>query len=318
MVQNEIKFEVDGLTTGTTRTFTAPDKDGTLAMTSDITTPSIPYTQDFRLSLTTALPVTTSDVTGATTIYAVPKTGNKISLYNGSTWDVITSAQFSLALGTLTSGKPYDVFCYNNSGTATLEFTAWTNDSTRATALAYQDGVLVKSGTATRRYLGTFYTTATTTTEDSLANRYLYNYYHRAKRAMYVTDGTSSWTYTTAALRQANGNTANQLNFFQGVAEDEVSFMASHSVGNSTSARMITAIGLDSTSAQHANCIVGQTVGNSSGLPMPIKSTLNIIPAAGRHYASWLEYSEASGTSTWYSANIGSFKVGAITGEIMA
>lgn len=36
-----MRFEVDGLTTATTRTLTIPDKDGTLAMTSDLVDESI-------------------------------------------------------------------------------------------------------------------------------------------------------------------------------------------------------------------------------------------------------------------------------------
>lgn len=307
------KIEVDGFATGTTRVATPPDKDGVMAYISDI-----PLVQDFRLTLTSGTPVTTTDVTGASTVYCCPYKGNRISLYNGSSWNIRESAQFSLALGTISSGKPYDVFCYDDSGTPTLEFTAWTNDSTRATALAYQDGVLVKSGATTRRYLGTFYTTSTTTTEDSLSKRFFYNYYHRAKRPMYVTDATSSWTYTTATLRQANGSSANQIDFIQGVAEDEVSVAVSHAAGNATSARLITAIGLDSTTTQHANCISGQTGAIASGLPTPLNARLNIIPAAGRHFASWLEYSEAAGTTTWYTANVGSLRISGITGEIMA
>ena len=113
---------------------------------------------DFRLSLTTGVPVTSADVAAATTIYAVPYQGNSISLYNGTSWVNYSSNEFSLALGTLTNLKVYDVFCYANaSGVPTLEFLVWTNTTTRATALVYQNGVLVKSGDATRRWMGSFY-----------------------------------------------------------------------------------------------------------------------------------------------------------------
>ena len=44
-----------------------------------------------------------------------------------------------LALGTLTSGKPYDVFGYISGGALALELLAWTNDTTRATAVTLQD-----------------------------------------------------------------------------------------------------------------------------------------------------------------------------------
>jgi hypothetical protein len=203
---------------------------------------------DFRLTLTTSVPVTTSDVVGASTIYCTPYKGNQITLYDGTNWNLVTSSQFSLALSGLTSGKPYDVFCYDNAGTATLEFLVWTNDTTRATALAYQDGVLIKSGDATRRYLGTFYTTGTTTTEDSAAKRYLWNYYNRVRRTMSRLETTASWTYTTAAFRQANGSALNQLNYVCGLAEDEVEATVQASATSSAgSAYMQVGIGVDST-----------------------------------------------------------------------
>ena len=105
-----------------------------------------------RLTLTSGTPVTTSDVTGAGTLYYTPYTSGQIALYSGSAWVVYTFTERSLSL-TLTSGKNYDVFLYDNSGTLTLELSAaWTNDTTRADALTTQDGVYVKSGATTRRW----------------------------------------------------------------------------------------------------------------------------------------------------------------------
>lgn len=253
---------------------------------------------DFRLTLTSGVPVTTSDVTGATTIYCTPYTGNQISLYSGSAWVTRSSAQFSLALGTLTSGKPYDVFCYDNAGTPTLEFLAWTNDTTRATALAYQDGVLCKSGALTRRYLGTFYTTATTTTEDSASKRYLFNYSNRVKRYLERKETTTQWTYTTATWRQANGAAANQVNFFIGVLEDEVS---ANLVGGGFGTSGIVfsgAIGVNSTSAPSG--IYGNV---SSTSEVQIAATWRGVPTLGLNYLAMLEWSRASGTTTFLGAN---------------
>lgn len=259
-----------------------------------------PKWNDFRLTLTSGTPVTTSDVTGATTIYCTPYTGNIISLYNGSTWAAYASSEFSLALGTLTSGKPYDVFCYDNAGTPTLEFLVWTNDTTRATALAYQDGVLVKSGAATRRYLGTFYTTAATTTEDSATKRYLWNYYNRVIRPMKRAESTASWTYSTATLRQANNSASNQLEFIHGVAEDAVEVVVSASCSTSGLAVLAVGIGLDSTSANSGSTSVsGSGTGGEYHAPSSIYTG---TPAAGRHYFAWLEVAQAVGTTTWYGA----------------
>ncbi len=118
-----------------------------------------PIVNNFRATLVSNTPVPTTDVTysGAQTIYLTPYNGNQISLYNGASWNTFASAEMSLALGTLTNALPYDVFCYSNSGVPTLELTAWTNITTRATNLAYQDGILCKSGALTRRYIGSFY-----------------------------------------------------------------------------------------------------------------------------------------------------------------
>lgn len=114
-------------------------------------------TNNFRLTLTSGTPVTTSDVTFGTTIFCTPFNGNGISLYSGSAWATIYASEFYLALGTLANATVYDIFCYSLAGVPVLEFTAWASTTLRATNLVYQDGILVKSGDPTRRYLGTFY-----------------------------------------------------------------------------------------------------------------------------------------------------------------
>jgi hypothetical protein len=210
------------------------------------------------------------------------------------------SAQFSLALGTLVSGKPYDVFCYDNAGTPTLEFLVWTNDTTRATALVYQDGVLVKSGATTRRYLGTFYTTATTTTEDSEAKRFLWNYYHRARRSLKKHDATATWTYTTATFRQANAAAANQVEVLCGLAEDSVE-VAMHSAFYNSTAGVVAyqSIGLDATNAEATG--VRRTTAAAAGInyQTPMVASYQGVPGLGRHYFAWVEFSTASGTTTF-------------------
>ena len=258
-------------------------------------------------------------MTGAGTIYACPYKGNEIALYNGTTWSVYSSAQFSLALAALTSGRPYDVFCYASGSTPTLEFLAWTNDTARATALTYQDGVLVKTGDATRRYLGTFYTTGVATTEDSVANRYLWNYYHRVQRPMKAVDTTNSWTYSLAAFRQANANTANQLNFVIGVSEDRVSATVLHAAKNTaTAVSLRTAVGLDSTTAKAADCITVFAATYLANNETPLSAAYCGYPGIGKHYLAWLESSGASGTTTWNGDDGGVLSQTGIVGEVLA
>lgn len=276
---------------------------------------------DFRLTLTSGLSVTTADVTGATSVYFTPHKGNRISLYNGSTWETLTSAEVSLALGTITSGLPYDVFAYNNGGTLTLEALAWTNGTTRATALVRQDGIWCKTGALTRRYVGTFYTTSTTTTEDSAAKRFLFNADNRVRRtAAAALETANSWSYTTAAYRQANANTANQLAYVCGLAEDVVVALVHVLVANSGgSCSVASGVGVDSTtvnSAQHYGMIFPALV---IGNQFPSLASYRGIPGVGYHYLAWLEYSEASGTTTWYGDNgVATVVQGRIVGELMA
>lgn len=256
-----------------------------------------------RLSLTSGTFVTTADVTAATTLYYVPGVGGVINLYNGSVWVRDFCAQLSIAVPNAAS-QMYDVFCYDSNGTPTLELLAWTNDTTRATALTTQNGALVKSGDATRLYLGSFRTTTVAgQTEDSVTKRYVWNYYNRVARPMRVLESTNTWTYTTATYRQANNNTANQLDFVVGVAETLLDARVEGLVGNDMGIAVAVSIGMDSTTTP-ATGVIGMTTGQiATALTMPILATLQSYPAVGRHVAVWLEWSTASGTTTWAGDN---------------
>ena len=251
-----------------------------------------PAVADGRLTLTTATPVTTADVTGATTIYYTPYKGNSIGLYDGSSaWTILTFTEKSLALGTLTSGLTYDVFAYNNSGVVALELLAWSTTTARATALVYQNGVLVKSGATTRRYLGTFYTTSTTQTEDSQAKRFLYNYYNRTSHGMSLSDGTSH-SYTTTATRIWNNNSADKIQFVVGVIEEGMAVGGLSGMGGAIG--QYYGVGINSTSTMSfiqvstpvtatANWFIGGTI-QPGGLSL------------GYNYLAALEYGAASAT----------------------
>ena len=254
-----------------------------------------------RLTLTSGNPVTTADVTGATTIYFTPYNGDKVSLFDGSNWKLYTFTERSLALGTLTADLPYDVFLYDNAGTLTLELTAWTNGTTRATALTTQNGVYVKTGATTRLYLGTIRTTSTTQTEDSHAKRFVWNHYNRKRRPMRVLETTDTWVYTAATWRQANASTANQLAVVIGVAGAAVYIeaMASATRNSSAGVTIGTAIGENSTSAFSAASLVGRTTMSLANVGYVNTASLSIFPAVGYSYYAWLEFSVATGVTTW-------------------
>jgi hypothetical protein len=171
------------------------------------------FPADGRLTLTTGVPVTIADVLTAATLYYAPYNGTQIALYDGSSeWNIRTFSELSLDVSGFTTGKNYDIWCYDNSGTPTLDSTIWTDDTTRATALTRQNGILVKTGATTHRYLGTIRMSAAGQTEDSDAKRFVINHYNKVKRRLYLPYNTAH-TYNSGTWRAWNNDTAARLQF---------------------------------------------------------------------------------------------------------
>jgi len=302
---------------------------------------------DGRLTLTTATPVTTGDVTAATTIYYALYSGDKIPLYDGAAWASTTFTELSLALdstgahtGYHQSGKNFDLFIYNDAGTLRLASgPAWTNDTTRADAIARKNGrwtnnasIVLRFGSASWNtvtaaanlalYVGTFRASADGQTEDSAKKRFMWNFYHRARRhTANATETANSWTYTTATFRQANANTANQFEYVCGVAEDavEATVQATASNSGASGTTSTVGIGVDSTSANSALATMTYTNNSATQYSSHTMAHYRGVPGLGYHYLAWLEWSTASGTTTWYGDNnIPSQQQSAIIGMVMA
>lgn len=259
---------------------------------------------DGRLTLTSGTAVTVSDVTAAGTVYFTPYKGQTIGLYDGSAWSTITFAETSLSLTGLTANTNYDVFGYDNSGALALEALAWTDATTRATAITLQDGIYVKSGATTRRYLGTIRITGTTgQTEDSAAKRFVWNMYNRMSRRSFVSDTTDTWTYSTFTWRQANGSTSNEVAFIRGLDEDLVHGAVTGIVApsDSTAYAVGVRVGLDSTTTGWSN---GLFAGGLATRPhinsqIQLQSFFGGYPGLGYHRLVWQEIGGGAGTQTW-------------------
>jgi hypothetical protein len=257
---------------------------------------------DFRLTLTTGTPVTVTDVTAATTLYLSPYTGNRIALFNATgTATTTVSGEVSIALPAAAS-QLYDVFGWSNGGIVTLELLAWTNDTTRATAIVRTTtGAWTKSGDLTRRYLGSVRTTTVAgQTEDSTTKRFVWNVANRVVRPLQRFDTTDSWTYTLATWRQANGALANQVEVVIGVAETAVDVSVDGFGANTMVTAISTAIGYDTRTAPTRGAI---GVINGAGIIVQMHSQFTHVPSPGYHYYAWLEFSNAAGVTTWYGDN---------------
>ena len=258
-----------------------------------------------RVTAATGQAVPTSNVTAATTLYFTPFRGNQIDLYTASQWQRFTFSELSIAVPATTS-QMYDVWIYNNSGVAAIELLAWTNDTTRATNLTTQDGVYVKNGDATRRYVGSFRTTTVSgQTEDSNTSRFVYNYYNRVKRNMSTQELTNSWTYSSSTFRIANGSTANQLQFVIGVTEDMISAsVIAMCQGNSTGTGGLVGVGYNSTTVNSAQSIIAYPQVAGTGTSTAVSQYNNNSPSVGYSYMAWIESNVSNAnTLTWYGDN---------------
>ena len=241
-----------------------------------------------------------------TSIYILPDKSKRISLYNGSSaWETLETTGITVAIGTVTADLPIDIFLYNNSGTVTAELVAWTSATARATAVVRQDGVWVKSGATTRRLFCTFVPDTTTTTIDDAGGiasqvggkRYLAETDGFRSKSMFVFDGTATWNYNSATVRQANGATGNRVSYVQ--STDGVTVDAKlDSCISVTSGIGCISIGFDQTTDAHQ--LPGGTVALNA-----INGTTNISvhhtrrTKAGLHHVNWLEFGGGSGTVTW-------------------
>lgn len=279
-----------------------------------------------RLTLTTGVPVTTSDVTGATNVYYTPHVNNIITLWDGNRWQPVAFAEVTQALGTLTSGKNYDVFGYLSSGALATEMLVWTNDTTRATAVTLQDGRYCKSGDKTRLYLGTFRTTGTTTTEDSLGGtttqvggkRFLWNMYNRVRRPMTVLDISSGgWTYSTDTIRQANGASGNKVEMVLGMVSSAFADVRCGVYAVSNSARAVkVGIGVNSTTA-FSGVVIGSYNSGGGGLYMSPNGEWYGHLAEGYNYLAWCEKGP-DGTCNYQGGGSGDSIQSGLNAEIWA
>lgn len=310
-------FRSVGVAKTTTALIIAPDNAGKIPSLASV------YFRDMtllntiaqaRITLTTATPITVNDVTAATTVYYTPYNGNTVALYTGSLWVFYALTELSIAVPATTSTM-YDLFLDYNDGTPVLAALAWTNDTTRATALTLQDNIYVKTGDTQQRYVGSFRTTGVSgQTEDSAANRFVYNAYNQVPRSLRVVDTTNSWDYDTATWRQARASALNQVTVVNGLLGMVVDLRLFGAATVNTNNAMGVGIGQNSTTAPTTGFTGGATAGGSQNI-LSYQANLTVYPAVGYSYFAWLEIGPNSGgPCIWYGDNGGTSLQTGMTG----
>lgn len=274
-----------------------------------------------RLTLTTAVPVTVSDVNVAGTVYFTPHRCNFVTLYNGTRWVTYTFSELSQATTDATKSPAavanntnYDVFVWNDAGTLrATRGPAWTSATARGsgagtTQISLQNGRYVNTvaitngpGALLGLYVGTVRSDGSAGMNDSMAKRHVWNQYNRVARAMRVLDTTNSWTYSTASWQQANNSATNQLDVVRGLDEEVVSVQAFNlRVSSSTSTLRFPAmgIGLDGISGPVSGSLATKAA-VSNGVQHALHASYTGFPGLGRHYFTWIEKGDGTDTQTW-------------------
>lgn len=274
-----------------------------------------------RLTLTSGTAITTSDVSGATTLYYTPAVGRFVPIYDGTSF-VNTDIGGELSQATTDSTKSpaavavssvYDVFAWNDSGTKrATRGPAWTSDTARGTGAGtteleqlngiWVNKIAITNGPAAQRgtYLGTVRSNGSSQFTDSEAFRWVFNAYNAAPRTLKITDSTDTWTYSTASFRQANGSAANQVDVVIGLTGREVFLHVHNEAANDTATFRNVGIGVGADQTTANDCILKPLAGASSAFGMPMHGIYRGYPAIGRHFYAWLELGGGTDTQTWF------------------
>lgn len=289
----------------------------------------------FRLSLDPNTPVPTSNRTGsfASSLYLHPYNGNLFSLYNTvlNKWDSFhLTGVASAPLAGLAADTNYDIYLYGNgSGSASLEFVAWTNNNPAGAppVRAFRDNVIVKPGSADRRFVGCLRTVAAGQSEQSFmgysnggfhAKQYLWN---AQSKILTMSSGFDLEQYTVTgpapggdtSFRRVNASTAsnggknNRFSFIAGdtTGVDIVGQVYPYYAGSVTQIITHCVFGINEETDPYTltvgnySQLLGETRGSQAICRAHFKGNFN----AGYHYAQLFERVQTGATGTTVTMN---------------
>jgi hypothetical protein len=293
-----------------------------------------------RLTLTSGVPVLTSDVTAATTVYYTPYKHNMIAVPDGTRWVRKFFTELSQALSDATKSPSaaavssnYDMFVWDDAGTLRLSRgPAWSSLTARGTGAGTTEldtlhgveinKVAITNGPAAGRgvYVGTISTSATGANGQlnmmfapaaalgGSNNRLdVWNAFNRVQMTSAVRDSTDTWNYASATLRAKNNSNLNRLTFVRGLDEDSVSAVAAITTGSANTSVGQVAIGLDSTSAFASGCVTGlcnMSTGSATFYSSAVSHYAG-LPGIGSHFLQELEASNFAAASIAFKGDNG-------------
>lgn len=256
-----------------------------------------------RLTLSPGVPVTTTDITNATSVMFAPYNGNTLWLFNTTQWRRFAFSELSTPVPA--SSAAYDVFAFVSSGAVALSTVAWTNPTTRAQAISSVAGVPLLAADLSRLYLGSFMASSfsgTSNARDSAKERWLFNYWNREPRRVAAQATTTLWSMNSSAAgttRAANSDATNAVSFMLGAPDLLVgaSLQVTWNPNNNSHTFYCYAAGLafdnvTSVSPNQFGANQVQVVSTFSGSVSNIvtqSAQLSGTPGIGLHSIQWLE-----------------------------
>jgi hypothetical protein len=271
-----------------------------------------------RLTLTTGVPVLTSTVSGAGTVYFTPYGGATVPVWDGSAWVDTAFTERSQALTDATkspaaagANSNYDLFVWNDGGT--LRCTrgpAWSSDTSRGTGagttelqtvggyLCNKVAITNGPGAGAGLYVGSVRTNGSSTVDWTLgtsaagggaASLGVWNQFNRVEILTRVQDSNAGWAYTTASWRSADNSTTNRISaVFGGTDEShEASYTCVMAQSGANTTTTYVGIGVDSTSSPSG--VVAQH--NSGGVAVASTPRATAIGnLLGFHFFQAIEY----------------------------
>lgn len=280
-----------------------------------------------RLTLTSATPVLTTTVSGATTVYYALYQGNMCPIYNGAFFVNTPFTELSQATtdntkspAAATTNSNYDMFVWNDAGTIRCtRGPAWTSDTGRGTGAGttelvltngiYLNNVAITNGPGASRgtYVGTIRTNGSSQVDyifgavaagGTAASFGLWNCYNRVRVGTFIGDTADSWTYGTTTIRPANNSSTFRASFVRGLNEDACQAEYGTLINSAAAGAGAIYIGLDSTTAfSGRSAFMASGSGNSYAV-----AQYDALPGLGFHYLQALEYAGAA-NATFYGDN---------------
>lgn len=189
--------------------------------------------------------------------------------------------------------------------------TAWTNDTTRSSAVSLLNGVYVNTSQFTSvihsevvpanrgTLLGTIRTTGTSTTEDSLTKRFVSNLWHPISRRFHRTDATNH-TYSSTTVRGWNNASTQTMEWVTCMANYSTLLWLNGAFNASGAGSQGARLGLGSSTTAHVQWLDwNSTIIPGFGLTMTIDPQLGY----GIYYVT--ESATGSGNSSYYYYTLG-------------